>query len=127
MITGQPDAEPGGTDTSDVPPDGLAPSRRATPQPLSRLRWALLTALAGGLLLAAAFAPVGVWPFAVVSPALLVAALYGRSLRAAFAVGLVFGLAFFFPLLAWVINLAWFAWVALAIASALIKIGRAHV
>jgi apolipoprotein N-acyltransferase len=35
-------------------------------------------------------------------------------------VGLVFGLAFFFPLLAWVINLAWFAWVALAIASALI-------
>ena len=120
MITGQPDAEPGGTDTSDVPPDGLAPSRRATPPPLSRLRWALLTALAGGLLLAAAFAPVGVWPFAVVSPALLVAALYGRSLRAAFAVGFVFGLAFFFPLLAWVINLAWFAWIALAIASALI-------
>ena len=120
MITGQPDAEPGGTDTSDVPPDGLAPSRRATPQPLSRLRWALLTALASGLLLAAAFAPVGVWPLAVVSPALLVVALYGRSLRAAFAVGLVFGLAFFFPLLAWVINLAWFAWIALAIASALI-------
>jgi apolipoprotein N-acyltransferase len=120
VITGQPDAEPGGTDTSDVPPDGLAPSRRATPQPLSRLRWALLTALASGLLLAAAFAPVGVWPLAVVGPALLVAALYGRSLRAAFAVGLVFGLAFFFPLLAWVVNLAWFAWIALAIALALI-------
>ena len=46
MITGQPDAEPGGTDTSDVPPEGLARSRRATRQPLSRLRWALLTALA---------------------------------------------------------------------------------
>ncbi len=85
-----------------------------------RLRWALLVALAGGLLLAAAFPPVGVWPLAVVGPALLVVALSGRSLRGAFAVGLVFGLAFFFPLLAWVINLAWFAWVALAIASALI-------
>ncbi len=36
------------------------------------------------------------------------------------AVGLAFGLAFFFPLLAWVINLAWFAWVALAIALAVI-------
>ena len=91
-----------------------------TPSPLSRLRWALLVALAAGLLLAAAFPPVGVWPLAVVGPALLVVVLYGRSLRGAFAVGLVFGLAFFFPLLAWVINLAWYAWVALAIASALI-------
>ena len=91
-----------------------------TPSPLLRLRWALLGALAAGLLLAAAFPPVGVWPLAVVGPALLVVVLYGRSLRGAFAVGLVFGLAFFFPLLAWVINLAWYAWVALAIASALI-------
>lgn len=91
-----------------------------TPSPLLRLRWALLVALAAGLLLAAAFPPVGVWPLAVVGPALLVVVLYGRSLRGAFAVGLVFGLAFFFPLLAWVINLAWYAWVALAIASALI-------
>jgi apolipoprotein N-acyltransferase len=120
VITGQPDAEPGGTDTSVVAPEGSLRVRRATSRPLLRLRWALLTALASGLLLAAAFAPVGVWPLAVVSPALLVVVLSGRSLRAAFAVGLVFGLAFFFPLLAWVINLAWFAWVALAIASALI-------
>ena len=120
MITGQPDAEPGGTDTSVVAPEGSLRVRRATSRPLFRLRWALLTALASGLLLAAAFAPVGAWPLAVVSPALLVVALSGRSLRAAFTVGLVFGLAFFFPLLAWVINLAWFAWVALAIASALI-------
>src|SRR6201999_2469934 len=97
-----------------------AQARPATqPAPL-RLGWALLTALASGLLLAAAFAPVGAWPLAVVSPALLVLALSGRSLRAAFSVCLAFGLAFFFPLLAWVINLAWFAWVALAIASAVI-------
>src|SRR5689334_3437324 len=107
-------------DTSVAAPDGPAQARPAAPRPPLRLRWALLTALASGLLLAAAFAPVGAWPFAVVSPALLVVALSGRSLRAAFAVGLAFGLAFFFPLLAWVINLAWYAWVALAIASALI-------
>jgi apolipoprotein N-acyltransferase len=44
----------------------------------------------------------------------------GRSLRGSFTVGLVFGLGFFFPLLVWVVNVAWFAWVALAIASALI-------
>ena len=107
-------------DTSVAAPDGPAQARPAALRPPLRLRWALLIALASGLLLAAAFAPVGAWPLAVVSPALLVVALSGRSLRAAFAVGLVFGLAFFFPLLAWVINLAWYAWVALAIASALI-------
>ena len=88
--------------------------------PGGKLRWALLIALAGGLLLAAAFPPYGVWPLAFIGPALLVLALQGRSLRAAFTVGLVFGLALYFPLVAWVINLAWFAWVALAIASALI-------
>ena len=120
MIIGQPDADPDGTDTSVAVPDGKAEERRGTQRPLLRLRLALPVALAGGLLLAAAFPPVGVWPLAVVGPALLVFALFGRSLRAAFAVGLVFGLAFLFPLLAWVINLAWFAWVALAIASALI-------
>jgi apolipoprotein N-acyltransferase len=122
VITGQPDAEPGGTETSAGAPDRPAKARPAAPrpQPQLRLRWALLLALAGGLLLAAAFAPVGARPLAVVSPALLVLALSGRSLRSAFTVGLVFGLAFFFPLLAWVINLAWFAWIALAIASAVI-------
>jgi apolipoprotein N-acyltransferase len=120
VITGPPDAEPGATETSLAAPDGPVGARRANPSPPLRLRWALLVALASGLLLAAAFAPVGAWPLAVVSPALLVVALWGRSLRGAFTVGLVFGLAFFFPLLAWVINLAWFAWVALAIASALI-------
>jgi apolipoprotein N-acyltransferase len=120
VITGQPDAEPGGTGTSAAAAEAQAGAGRATARPLLRLRWALLVALAGGLLLAVAFAPVGAWPLAVVSPALLVVVLSGRSLRGASAVGLAFGLAFFFPLLAWVINLAWFAWVALAIASALI-------
>jgi apolipoprotein N-acyltransferase len=120
VITGQPDADPDGAQAGAASPAGAPQPRPTAPRPLLRLRWALFVALAGGLLLACAFAPVGAWPFAVLAPALLVAALHGRSLRAAFAVGLAFGLTFFVPLLAWVINLAWFAWIALAVASALI-------
>jgi len=84
------------------------------------LRWALPTALVGGLALAAAFPPAGIWPLAAAGPALLAVALHGRSLRASFCTGLVFGIAFFFPLVSWVVNLAWYAWVALAAASAII-------
>jgi len=85
-----------------------------------RLRWALAIGLAGGLALAAAFPPWGIWPLAAAGPALLAIALSGRSLRASFVIGLVFGVAFFFPLLSWVLNVAWYAWVALAAASAVI-------
>jgi apolipoprotein N-acyltransferase len=84
------------------------------------LRWALLTALAGGLALAAAFPPAGVWPLAPLGPALLVVGLWRRRAGGAFAVGVVFGLAFFVPLLSWLINVAWYAWAALAAAETLI-------
>ena len=87
---------------------------------LLRTRWALLVALAGGLAVAAAFPPVGAWPLAAAGPALLVVALAGRSLRGSFLVGLVFGVAFFVPLLSWLINVAWYALATLAIAEALI-------
>ncbi len=83
-------------------------------------RWALLIALAGGLASYAAFPPVGLWPLAVAGPALLVVALTGRSLRASFGCGLVFGLAMFVPLLSWLINEAWYAWGVLAVALAVI-------
>jgi apolipoprotein N-acyltransferase len=83
-------------------------------------RWALLLALAGGLALYAAFPPVDAWPLAVAGPGLLVLALTGRSLRASFGCGLVFGLALFVPLLSWLVNEAWYAWVALAAALAII-------
>ncbi len=85
-----------------------------------RLRWALLAALAGGLSLAAAFPPAGVWPLAVVGPALLTVALAGRTLRGSFLVGLVFGAAFFFLMLSWVLNVAWYAWAGLAGGSTMI-------
>ena len=81
---------------------------------------ALLAALAGGLALAAAFPPAGIWPLAACGPALLVLALWRQRLRTALAAGAIFGLAFFFPLLSWLVNVAWYAWVALAVASTLI-------
>ena len=84
------------------------------------LRWALLVALGGGLTLAAAFPPAGVWPLAAAGPALLAVALTGRSLRGSFVVGLVFGVAFFFLMLSWVLNVAWYAWAGLAGGSAVI-------
>ena len=85
-----------------------------------RTSWALLISVAGGLALYASFPPVGVWPLAVLGPALLVIALTGRSLRASFGCGLAFGLALFVPLLSWLANEAWYVWIALAGALAVI-------
>ena len=47
-------------------------------------------------------------------------ALAGRSLRGSFLAGLVFGVAFFFLMLSWVLNVAWYAWAGLAGGSAVI-------
>jgi apolipoprotein N-acyltransferase len=109
---------PGG---APAPPGRPAAGGRGLPgEPRLALGWALLAAVAGGLVLTVTFPPVGAWPLAPLGPALLVLALQGRSLRASFAVGLLFGLALFVPLLSWLINLAWYAWAALAIAEAVI-------
>jgi apolipoprotein N-acyltransferase len=119
---GAHDPAPGaaaGSPVTAAPAPAAAPvSGRA--RPALALPWALLIALAGGLALTAAFPPAGVWPLAPLGPALLVVALWRRSLRASFVVGLVFGLALFVPLLSWLINLAWYAWGALALAEAVI-------
>jgi len=98
-------------------------SARAARAPATRApaAWiSALLALAGGLGLALAFPPGGFWPLAAAGPALLVMALWRRGLRGSFGVGLVFGVAFFFPLLSWVVNVAWYAWVALAVADTVI-------
>jgi apolipoprotein N-acyltransferase len=97
-------------------PAGLAGLRRNG----LRLPWALLTAVAGGVALVGSFPPTGFWPLAAAGPALLVIALYRQGLRASFVIGLVFGIAFFVPLLSWLVNVAWYAWAALAIAEAVI-------
>ncbi len=100
----------------------LAPASAGPPAIAAglRLRWALLAAVAGGVALAGAFPPAGIWPLAAAGPALLVIALYRQGMRASFVIGLVFGVAFFVPLLSWLINVAWYAWAALAIAEAAI-------
>ena len=83
-------------------------------------RWALLISVAGGLATFVSFPPLDVWPLAVLGPALLVVALTGRRLRGSFACGLAFGLALFVPLLSWLVNVASYAWFALAGAEAVI-------
>jgi apolipoprotein N-acyltransferase len=98
-----------------------AAARELATRPAMLPAWlGLLSALAGGLCLAAAFPPAGFWPLAAVGPALLVIALAGRRLRFCFVAGLLFGAAFFFPLLAWLVNLAWYVWTALAVSETLI-------
>jgi apolipoprotein N-acyltransferase len=76
--------------------------------------------LAGGAATFASFPPLDAWPLAVLGPAALVVALIGRSLRGSFACGLAFGLALFMPLLSWLVNVAWYAWLALSVAEAVI-------
>jgi apolipoprotein N-acyltransferase len=95
-----------------------APGPPGRPPPA--LPWSLAAALAGGLALAASFPPEGIWPLAPAGPALCVLALWRRGLRASLGAGLVFGLAFFVPLLSWLLNVAWYVWLALAIAEAVI-------
>jgi len=110
-------ADPGNAEGFEEPG---AQSPRAPRVPRARLGWAVLVAVAGGLALVAAFPPAGIWPLAVAGPALLVVALWHRSLRASFLIGLAFGIAFFVPLLSWLVNVAWYAWIALAVTEALI-------
>jgi len=126
VLTG-PDSTPAGLPTAAPAQAGPVtaeprprPQRGLPAEPVLALPWALLAAVAGGLALTAAFPPAGVWPLAPLGPALLVVALQGRSLRASVLAGLLFGLALFVPLLSWLINVAWYAWAALAIAEAVI-------
>ena len=100
-------------------PTGTGPRGPAAVASLP-LPWALAVALTGGLALTAAFPPIGIWPLAPAGPALLAVALWRRGLRASLLAGLVFGLAFFVPLLSWLVNVAWYAWIALAVAEAVI-------
>jgi apolipoprotein N-acyltransferase len=79
-----------------------------------------VAAFAAGLALAGAFPPVGFWPLAAVGPALLILAVWGRRPLVTFALALTCGLTFFVALLSWLINVAWYAWMTLAVAEALI-------
>ncbi len=104
-----------------------APARRAISGAAGALRSARLPgwpaaglAAAGGLCLAAAFPPAGLWPLAMAGPALLALAVRGQGWRATCGLAMAFALAFYVPLLSWLINVAWYAWTALAVAESVI-------
>jgi apolipoprotein N-acyltransferase len=95
-----------------VPPAG------ARPAPL-RLWVAVLLAAGSGLAMLAAFPPYDQWWLAPVAVALLAAAAHRRRLRGGLGVGMVAGLVFFVPLLAWThIVAGWLPWVLLSTAQA---------
>ncbi len=73
----------------------------------------LLAAIAAGLALAAAFPPVGIWPLAMAGPALLTLAVWGKGRLVTVGLALTTSTVFFVLLLTWLVNVAWYAWVAL--------------
>jgi apolipoprotein N-acyltransferase len=84
-----------------------------------RVTWAALLAVAGGGLGALAFPRIGVWPLAIVSVALLSLAVDGRRSRTGAWLGLLYGLAFFVPLLHWTgVYVGAAPWLILAVAEA---------
>jgi apolipoprotein N-acyltransferase len=98
-------------------PPGVAerPSRRHAP---ARLRRPALAVIAG-LLLAAAFPPIGWWPLAPIAAAILALILRDSRLRGATGLGMLFGLAFCFPLFEGLRPVGIDAWLALSVFEAL--------
>ena len=76
--------------------------------------WSFGVAVAAGLVLDGAFPPVGIWPLAIAGPALLTLAVWGKRTLPACGLGLACGAVYFVGLLSWLINVAWYAWAALA-------------
>jgi apolipoprotein N-acyltransferase len=83
-----------------------------------RARWPWRTVLAamGGLVLVLAYPGYDLVGLAVLGPAALALAVHGERMRSGLWLGLVFGLAFFVPLLSWTgIYVGPFPWLALAV------------
>jgi apolipoprotein N-acyltransferase len=72
-----------------------------------------------GLLLAAAFPPIGWWPLAPVAAALLALLMRGRTWGGGAGLGMLFGLAFCFPTFEGLRPVGMDAWIALSIFEAL--------
>jgi len=82
--------------------------------------WRVLGAVLAGLLLVLSFPPSGLWVLAPVAVGLFVTACRGCAPRCGAALGLLFGLAFFLPLLPWTGAVAGPpAWLALALLESL--------
>jgi len=81
----------------------------------------IVASVLGGLALFAAFAPSTQWWLAIVGFALFGLALDGRSWQVGLGLGLLFGLAFFLPLLSFTnIYVGDFPWYALSVMEALL-------
>ena len=85
-----------------------------------RVPSAALSAAVGGVLLTLAFPPVGVRPLALVAPALLLVAVHRQRLRRALWLGLIFGAAFFGPLLVWMQFAGAAPWIAVTLLETLL-------
>ncbi|HEV7193893.1 MAG TPA: apolipoprotein N-acyltransferase [Jatrophihabitantaceae bacterium] len=97
----------------------LPGARRGAPGARFRARWAALLAVAGGGAGALAFPRLGLWPLAFASVALLSIAVDGRRSRTGAWLGLLYGLAFFVPLLHWTgVYVGAAPWLILAVAEA---------
>jgi apolipoprotein N-acyltransferase len=108
-------AAAGGPATATLPrPEGPASSTTAGSG--RRWPWRTLLALAGGFALVLAFPGYDLVWLAPLGPAALALAVHGRRFRSGLWLGLVFGLAFFVPLLSWTgIYVGPFPWLALAV------------
>ena len=91
---------------------GAAQAQEAVVRPLLPMWLALPAALLGGPVLDLAFPDVGWWPLAFVGVAFALVTLIGRSAWGALAVGLVFGVSFYFTHIVWITRylgaLPWF-------------------
>lgn len=97
-----------------VSPAAEAKRRRSWDKPL---RWLAATGAGVGLLLA--FPPYGLWWLAPVAVALLAWAAHGRRLRTGFGLGMITGIVFFGPLLAWTnLHVGYAPWVLLTLFQA---------
>ena len=99
-------------------PQAPEPAHAASLRRGQRAGRALLALVAGGVGWAA-YPPVGWWPAALLSVALITLVTRGSSKRLAFALGLVYGLALFVPLLSWIATIGTDAWLLLAFTQAL--------
>jgi apolipoprotein N-acyltransferase len=106
----------GTTGTIPRPPEATAPPAPSpAPARPRRLPWRTLLAALGGLVLVLAFPGHSLVALAPLGPAALALAVRGQRVRSGLWLGLVFGLAFFVPLLSWTgIYVGPLPWLALA-------------
>jgi apolipoprotein N-acyltransferase len=98
----------------------------ALPRPLLPLWFALLVAVAGGLIYDLGFPGESVWPLAFVGIAFALLSLIGRSAWSALLVGFAFGLAFYLSQVSWTARyLGPVPWLALSVLESLFVAGGA--